>query len=109
MEARVLAALGGSSGDQQKDNLCGPFWAARVLNESGYSSWDGKVIDEDLMALRAGTVLPEPHAGSDVPPGAISQTRYLYELPVGPAEQSGTSAERLAQAIETVSSGQLRC
>jgi hypothetical protein len=109
MEARVQAALGGGSGDQQKDNLCGPFWAARVLNERGYSSWDGKVIDEDLIAVRAGTVLPEPHAGSDVPPGAVSQTHYLYELPVGPVEQSGTSAERLAQAIETVSSGQLRC
>jgi len=109
MEARVLAALGGSSGEQQKDNLCGPFWAARVLNEGGYSSWDGKAIDEDLIALRAGTLLPAGHAGSDVPPGAVSQTRYRYELPTAPVEQSGTSAQRLAQAVEAASSGQLRC
>ena len=109
MEAKVLAALGGSSGEQQKDNLCGPFWAARVLNESGYSSWDGKVIDEDLIALRAQTVLPEAHAGSDVPPGAVSQTHYRYELRTGRVEQSGTSAELLAQAVEAASSGQLRC
>jgi len=109
MEARVLAALGGSSGEQQKDNLCGPFWAARVLNEGGYSSWDGKAIDEDLIALRAGTLLPAGHAGSDVPPGAVSQTQYRYELPTAPVEQSGTSAQRLAQAVEAASSGQLRC
>ena len=109
MEAKVLAALGGSSGEQQKDNLCGPFWAARVLNESGYSSWDGKAIDEDLIALRAQTVLPEAHAGSDVPPGAVSQTHYRYELRTGRVEQSGTSAELLAQAVEAASSGQLRC
>src|ERR1700687_452518 len=109
MEAKVLAALGGSSGEQQKDNLCGPFWAARVLNESGYSSWDGKVIDEDLIALRAQTVLPEAHAGSDVPPGAVSQTHYRYDLRTGLVEQWGTSAELLAQAVEAASSGQLRC
>ena len=109
MEARILAALSGSSSRQQKDNLCGPFWAARVLNESGYATWDGRPIDEDLMALRVGTVLPEPHAGSDVPPGAAAQTDYRYDLPSAPLEQSGTSAERLAQAIEAASSDQLRC
>jgi hypothetical protein len=109
VEAKVLAALGGSSGEQQKDNLCGPFWAARVLNESGYSSWDGNAIDEDLIALRAGTLLPEAHAGSDVPLGAASHTHYRYELLKAPVEQSGTSAQRLAQAVEAASSGQLRC
>lgn len=109
MEARVLTALSGGTGEQQKDNLCGPFWAARVLNESGFSSWDGKAIDEDLMALRAGTVLPEPHAGSDVPPGAASRTHYRYQLPKAPVDQSGTSAQRLAQAVAAASSGQLRC
>jgi hypothetical protein len=109
MEASVVEVLGRSSGEQQKDNLCGPFWAARVLNESGYSVRDGKAIDEDLLALRAGTVLPEAHAGSDVPPGAAGQTRYRYELPKAPVEQSGTSAQRLAQAVEAASSGQLCC
>lgn len=109
MEAKLLAVVGEGSGEQQKDNLCGPFWAARVLNESGYSTWGGKAIDEDLIALRAGTVLPEPHAGSDVPPGAAGQTHYRYELPKAPVEQSGTSAQLLAQAVEAASSGELRC
>jgi hypothetical protein len=109
VEAKVLAALVRSSGEQQKDNLCGPFWAARVLNESGYSAWDGEPIDEDLIALRARTVLPEAHAGSDVPPGAVTQTHYRHELPTAPVAQSGTAAAHLAQAIEAASSGQLSC
>jgi hypothetical protein len=109
MEANILAVLDGSSSEQQKDNLCGPFWAARVLNEGGYISWDGEPIDEDLIALRAGTVLPEAHPGSDVPLGAASKTHYRYDLPRAPVEQSGTSAQRLAQAIEAASSGRLCC
>jgi uncharacterized protein DUF6885 len=108
MGARVIAIMGGTSGAQQKDNLCGPFWAARVLNESGYSTWDGRPIDSDLIALRARTLLPEAHPGPDVPPGAVSLTDYQYELPTGPVEQSGTSAQRLASAIEAASAGELR-
>jgi hypothetical protein len=108
MGTSALTVLGGSSGEQQKDNLCGPFWAARVLNETGYPTWDGRPIDADLIALRARTVLPEPHVGSDVPAGAVSLTNYQYELPTAPVEQSGTSAQRLAQAIEAASSGELR-
>lgn len=108
MEANVLAALGRSTGDQQKDNLCGPFWAARVLNECGYSTWDGDPIGDDLIALRAGTLLPETHAGPDVPLGAVSLTNYRYELPTAPDEQSGTSAQLLGPVIEVASSGELR-
>src|SRR5439155_26463791 len=73
---------------QQKDNLCGPFWAARVLG-----------ADEDEIALRAGTILPDPDEGS-VPPGAESKTDYTVELPTGPPEVSGTSAQGLLEAIE---------
>ena len=73
---------------QQKDNLCGPFWAARLLS-----------ADEDEIALRAGTILPDPDDGS-VPPGAESKTDYTVELPTGPPEEAGTSAQGLLEAIE---------
>jgi hypothetical protein len=109
MHARVHSVTARRVGDQQKDNLCGPFWAARVLNESSYSVWDGKPIDEDLIALRARTVLPSAHDGLDVPPGAVSYTTYRYELPTAPVEESGTSARALADAIEAASAGELRC
>jgi hypothetical protein len=78
---------------QQKDNLCGPFWAARLTGG-----------DEDEIAVRAGTILPDPDDGS-VPPGAKSKTDYTVELPTGPPEVSGTSAQGLLEAIEAAGVG----
>lgn len=93
---------------QQKDNLCGPFWAARILRDAGVEEWEGEPVDEDLVALRAGTVLPDPDDGS-VPPGADSRTGYRFDLPrVAPAD-SGTAAAALAAALEAAASGALRC
>jgi hypothetical protein len=108
MNAQLTAAFDTTSA-QQKDNLCGPFWAARILNESGFKTWDGDAITEDLVALRAGTVLPEAHDGLDVPPGASPRASYTYQLATAPVEQSGTAAGALAEAIEAASSGELRC
>jgi hypothetical protein len=109
MPARLISAIAETSGAQQKDNLCGPFWAARILNESGFATWDGETIDEDLVALRAGTVLPDIHSDTGVPPGALSRAAYRFELPVAPIEQSGTSARGLIEVIEAASGGELRC
>ena len=97
-----------ASAAQQKDNLCGPFWAARVLTEAGIESWDGEQLDDDLVALHAGTLLPEPDDGS-VPPGAQSLTGYRFELPRAEPGVSGTAAGRLAEVIERASGGALRC
>jgi hypothetical protein len=74
---------------QQKDNLCGPFWVARLLG-----------ADEDQIAARAGTILPDPDDGS-VPPGAQSKKDYTVDLPTGPPQISGTSGEGLLDAIES--------
>ena len=108
MNAQLAGILEAAS-DQQKDNLCGPFWAARILNDAGFKKWDGEPITEDLVALRAGTLLPEPHDGLDVPPGASTHVSYRHSLPTAPVEQSGTSASGLAGAIEAASDGRLRC
>jgi hypothetical protein len=109
MPARLISAMTETSGAQQKDNLCGPFWAARVLNESGFATWDGEPIDEDLVALRAGTVVPDMHSDAGVPPGAVSRAAYRYNLPVAPIAQSGTSVRGLIEVIEAASGGELRC
>lgn len=96
-----------ATGLQQKDNLCGPFWVARILRDSGVEVWDGEAVDEDCVAWRVGTVLPDPSDGS-VPPGATSLTGYRFDLPrVAPVE-SGTSAGALADALEAASGGALR-
>jgi hypothetical protein len=104
----VATALARSPAGQQKDNLCGPFWAARLLADAGFERWDGEELDEDLVALRAGTLLPEPDHGS-VPSGAESRTGYRFELPRVEPARSGTAAGALAEAIERASGALLRC
>jgi hypothetical protein len=94
---------------QQRDNLCGPFWAARVLRDFGVERWDGELIEEDLIALRAGSTLPDRPTEDSVPAGAESRTDYRYELPTTTPELSGTEAGALAGAIEAAAGGALRC
>jgi hypothetical protein len=93
---------------QQKDNLCGPFWAARVLRDFGIEAWRGEPVDEDLLAIRADTLLPKEPDGS-LPAGARSRMDYRFDLPKGPAAASGTSADALAAAIEAAAEGEVRC
>src|SRR2546428_13338977 len=98
MAPEVLTAPAPGQAAQQKDNLCGPFWAARLLAEAGIETWDGEQLDDDLVALRAGTILPEPDDGS-VPSGAESRTGHRFQLPRAEPGPSGTAARRPAQAI----------
>src|SRR3954470_622055 len=94
---------------QQKDNLCGPFHAARVLREAGIARWDDEELDQDLIALNSGTVLPEVEVGPQVPPGAVNLRNYRFELPRAAPAEAGTSPAGLAQAIDEAAAGALRC
>jgi hypothetical protein len=94
---------------QQKDNLCGPFHAARLLRDAGIAEWEGEPIDQDLIALHAGTRLPVVELGPQVPPGAASLRDYRYDLRRVDQELAGTSARGLAAAIERLSCGRLVC
>lgn len=92
--------------DQQKDNLCGPFWGARLLHRAGVTRCDGEPVDQDLVATRAGTTLPETQ-GDWVPPGAMARLDYTRPLIRARAEEAGTAPGALAKAIEEVSGGSL--
>jgi hypothetical protein len=109
MHARLISVVAESQGSQQKDNLCGPFWAARVLNESGFATWDDEPIDQDLIALRAGTILPSIASDAGLPPGALSRAAYDHSLPTAPLAEAGTAAGPLAEVVEAASAGKLRC
>jgi uncharacterized protein DUF6885 len=94
---------------QQRDYLCGPFHAARVLRGAGIAEWDGEAVDQDLIAAWAGTILPAAEEGPAVPPGARNLRGYRYDLARGEEAGSGTAADALAEAIEAAGSGSLRC
>jgi hypothetical protein len=80
-----------------------------VLRDAGVVAWRGEVIDQDLVAARAGTVLPAPdgNASPAVPAGAESRADYRIEFPVADMESSGTAPAGLASAIEELSNGAL--
>jgi hypothetical protein len=94
---------------QQKDNLCGPFHAARILRDAGVRQWESEPLDQDLVAVRAGTTLPRHEDEPPVPPGADSWRDYRHQLGSSSPASSGTSAGSLAEAIEALSGGRLVC
>jgi hypothetical protein len=83
---------------QQKDNLCGCFWASLVLRASGVEA------DQDEVAAAAGAILPGGDPQTHVAPGATPRNDYRVELEVDPAPGvAGTSAPAIARAIERLS------
>jgi hypothetical protein len=87
----------------QKDNLCGCFWGTIVLRAAGIAN-----VDQDRVAVEAGTTLPEGDPATFVPPGEKPRQDYRVSLPTaaGPGA-SGTSAPGLARAIERLADGRL--
>ena len=92
----------------QKDNLCGAFWAALVLQAAGFREVGGAPLDQDLVALHAGTRLPPGSPAEFVPRGAASRSDYRLPLPrtEDPAA-GGTSVTGLGRAFERLSGGTL--
>ena len=79
-----------------------------MLTGAGMREWDGEAVDQDLLALRAGTRLPDLDPSLSVPSGASNLLGYRFELPVVAPESAGTSPEGLADALEAASGGALR-
>ena len=100
---RVESPPSGVRERQQRDHLCAPFCAARALRDIGLA------VDEDELARRAQTVLPDRQVTDAVPPGAANLTGYPAGLATGPPERAGTAAAPLAEAIEAVTDGAVRC
>ena len=84
----------------QKDQLCGAFWGA--LTAAGHA------VDQDEVALRAGTSLAEGDPAEWLPPGATPRTDYRLSHPTTTDEpSSGTSGPGLARSIEELSGSDL--
>lgn len=92
----------------QKDNLCGAFWGALVLQAAGVSAWNEETVDQDLVARGAGTMLPPGSPLDAVPPGASPRTDYRLALPTAPeGVPAGTAAPAVRRAVERISGGRV--
>jgi hypothetical protein len=97
----------------QRDDLCGAFCGALALGAAGLTSipageGGGEPIDQDAVALAAGSVVGALADPAILPFAEIGRRDYRLALPtVADSSVSGTTAAGLARAIEELSGGRL--
>jgi hypothetical protein len=103
---RLLAAH--SDALPQRDDLCGALCGALALRAALIDSHDGEPIDQDAVALAAGSVVAALPAAGHLPRGERSRRDYRLALPfIDDADSSGTTAAGLVRAVELLSGGAL--
>jgi hypothetical protein len=93
----------------QKNALCAAFWGLLALRLAGHRECDGRPLDQDAVALAAGTLLGPPGAADELPAGEPGRRDYRLELPRSDRPEAvGTSPAGLAHAVARLSQGSLR-
>jgi hypothetical protein len=107
--ARALLALHARE-VPQRDDLCGAFCGALALGAAGIATAPGgeQPLDQDAVALAAGTVVGAHTDPAILPPGERGRRDYRLALPtVADSSVSGTTAAGLMAAVEELAGGRL--
>jgi hypothetical protein len=92
----------------QRDDLCGAFCGALALRSAGVETNEGEPVDQDAVALAAGTVIAARPQPEILPHGEPGRRDYRLALPsVEDESRSGTTAEGLTRALPTLSAGRI--
>jgi hypothetical protein len=92
----------------QRDDLCGAFCAALAMQAAGVEERRGAPVDQDAVALAAGTVIAALANAEILPFGEQGRRDYRLQLPsVQNGAVSGTTAGGLVHAIEELSEAEL--
>src|SRR5271154_3794314 len=92
----------------QRDDLCGAFCGALALGAAGIDSHGDSPLDQDAVALAAGSVISGVREPGALPRGETGRRDYRVSLPlVEDADVSGTTAAGLRDALERLSGGAL--
>jgi hypothetical protein len=92
----------------QRDDLCGAFCGALALGAAGVQEHLGEPVDQDAVALAAGSVISAARAAGTLPHGETGRRDYRVALPlIDDEDLSGTTAGGLREAIEQLSAGAL--
>ncbi len=92
----------------QRDDLCGAFCGALALRAAGIEQFTGEPIDQDTVALAAGSVVAATPDLSHLPRDEAGRRDYRLALPfVDDAAVSGTTAAGVVGAIERLAGGTL--
>ena len=92
----------------QRDDLCGAFCASLALSAAGIKQHRGAPVDQDEVALAAGTVISATANVEILPFGETGRRDYRLALPtIEDAAVSGTTAAGLVSALGELSDGRL--
>jgi hypothetical protein len=92
----------------QRDDLCGAFCAALALHAAGIEQRGGEPVDQDAVALAAGTIVSAAPNVEILPFGEPGRRDYRVPLPtIDDGASSGTTAAGLVDALGELSDGQL--
>jgi hypothetical protein len=92
----------------QRDDLCGAFCGALALRAAGIDDHDGQPVDQDEVALAAGSVIAGARAQGTLPYGEPGRRDYrIQPALIEDADASGTTADGLLHALERLSGGAL--
>jgi hypothetical protein len=90
----------------QRDDLCGAFCGALALRAAGIGDHDGAPLDQDEVALAAGSVVAGARAAGVLPQGEPGRRDYRLSLPsIDDPDLSGTTAAGLLDAIVHLGAG----
>jgi Family of unknown function (DUF6885) len=92
----------------QRDDLCGAFCGALALRAAGVDAADGTPLDQDAVALAAGSVVSAHPDPEQLPFEERGRRDYRLMPPQVPdGSLSGTTAAGLVRAIEQLAAGRL--
>jgi hypothetical protein len=93
----------------QRDDLCGAFCGALALQAAGViATRDGQALDQDTVALAAGSVVSPARDAGTLPHGEGGRRDYRLALPsIEDSALSGTTAAGLLAAIDALAGGAL--
>lgn len=92
----------------QRDDICGAFCGSLALGAAGLRELGGELLDQDAVALAAGSVVAGRREEGVLPHGEGGRRDYRLQLPrIEDSELSGTTAAGVVQALNELSAGQL--
>jgi hypothetical protein len=92
----------------QRDDLCGAFCGALALGAAGIEEHGGEPVDQDAVALAAGSVVSRHPDAGILPYGEQGRRDYRVSLPfVEDSAVSGTTAAGVLDAVGELSDGRL--
>jgi hypothetical protein len=92
----------------QRDDQCGAFCAALALRSAGIDAHAGEPIDQDAVALAAGTVVSRVPDLAALPYDERGRRDYRITPPLVDEEiESGTNCAGVVRALEQLSDGRL--